>query len=128
MNLLSRFFCWVGCHRWDSPGGHCEDCGACDLFFDGHAKCITGVFANHEHDGERWIPTFRFNSIETRWDGGKFFTYEDAIRLAGYAPGRIITVVFDFPRPNQACGSLTPGKAIGFVPGIRITAIDTSNA
>jgi hypothetical protein len=27
----SRFSsCWMGFHRWDMPGGHCERCGKCD--------------------------------------------------------------------------------------------------
>ena len=26
--------CWFGLHRWDSPGGNCEDCGIHDDFFD----------------------------------------------------------------------------------------------
>jgi hypothetical protein len=30
-----NFWCWLGLHRWDSPGGHCEDCGKHDDFFDG---------------------------------------------------------------------------------------------
>ncbi len=29
-----NFLCAIGCHRWDSPGGHCEDCGLRDNFFD----------------------------------------------------------------------------------------------
>ena len=33
----SRFSrCWMGLHRWDSPGGHCEKCGKCDEFFGPH--------------------------------------------------------------------------------------------
>lgn len=28
--------CRFGLHRWDHPGGHCEDCGACDEFFGPH--------------------------------------------------------------------------------------------
>lgn len=31
-----RFWCWQHLHRWDSPGGHCENCGACDEFFGPH--------------------------------------------------------------------------------------------
>ncbi len=26
-------FCWLGLHRWSMPGGWCENCGRCDLFF-----------------------------------------------------------------------------------------------
>jgi hypothetical protein len=34
----SRFsYCWMGFHRWDMPGGHCERCGKCDEFFGPHA-------------------------------------------------------------------------------------------
>jgi hypothetical protein len=29
-------WCGFGLHRWDSPGGHCEECGACDEFFGKH--------------------------------------------------------------------------------------------
>jgi hypothetical protein len=33
----SRFsYCWMGFHRWDMPGGHCERCGKCDEFFGPH--------------------------------------------------------------------------------------------
>ena len=33
----SRFsYCWLGLHRWDYPGGHCEKCGKCDEFFGPH--------------------------------------------------------------------------------------------
>ncbi len=33
----SRFSsCWLGQHRWDMPGGHCEKCGKCDEFFGPH--------------------------------------------------------------------------------------------
>lgn len=32
------FWCWVGLHRWDYPGGQCEDCGKHDNFFDGGSK------------------------------------------------------------------------------------------
>ncbi len=28
------FYCTIGCHRWSHPGGHCEDCGLRDNFFD----------------------------------------------------------------------------------------------
>ncbi len=28
--------CLCGMHRWDEPGGHCEDCGACDELFGKH--------------------------------------------------------------------------------------------
>jgi hypothetical protein len=28
--------CWLGQHRWDMPGGHCEKCGKCDEFFGPH--------------------------------------------------------------------------------------------
>ena len=31
---LKRILCWLGLHRWDKPGGHCEDCGVYDDFFD----------------------------------------------------------------------------------------------
>lgn len=27
------WWCRMGSHRWDSPGGDCEDCGAHDDFF-----------------------------------------------------------------------------------------------
>jgi hypothetical protein len=30
----SRMFCWLGLHRWNMPGGWCEECGATDRFFD----------------------------------------------------------------------------------------------
>jgi hypothetical protein len=32
-------YCKMGLHRWNMPGGHCEDCGACDEFFGGHEAC-----------------------------------------------------------------------------------------
>ena len=36
----SRFsYCWLGLHRWDYPGGHCEKCGLCDEFFGVHHDC-----------------------------------------------------------------------------------------
>lgn len=36
----SRFsYCWMGLHRWSHPGGFCERCGMCDLFFGGHERC-----------------------------------------------------------------------------------------
>lgn len=28
------FFCKFGLHVWDGPGGHCEECGKCDRFFE----------------------------------------------------------------------------------------------
>jgi hypothetical protein len=31
-----RWLCWIGVHAWDLPGGHCQDCGACDEFFGPH--------------------------------------------------------------------------------------------
>lgn len=31
--------CWLGQHRWDMPGGHCERCGLCDEFFGPHTDC-----------------------------------------------------------------------------------------
>lgn len=31
--------CWLGQHRWDMPGGHCERCGICDEFFGQHNDC-----------------------------------------------------------------------------------------
>jgi hypothetical protein len=37
--LACRFpiiFCKIGMHEWDYPGGHCEDCKICDLFFGPH--------------------------------------------------------------------------------------------
>ncbi len=47
MNWIKRWiagysrlsFCWMGLHRWSEPGGHCEKCGRCDTFFDGHERC-----------------------------------------------------------------------------------------
>lgn len=39
MKFLSKLLCWLGCHRWDCPGGHCEECGACDEFFHEHSVC-----------------------------------------------------------------------------------------
>lgn len=33
---LRKMWCRMGLHRWDSPGGHCEDCYACDEFFGPH--------------------------------------------------------------------------------------------
>ena len=31
----SRFSsCWLGMHKWDMPGGHCEKCGKHDTFLD----------------------------------------------------------------------------------------------
>ena len=32
--MPDRFCCYVGCHKWSHPGGHCEDCGLRDNFFD----------------------------------------------------------------------------------------------
>jgi hypothetical protein len=29
-----NFWCWLRLHKWDRPGGHCEDCGVYDDFFD----------------------------------------------------------------------------------------------
>ncbi len=26
-------------HRWDEPGGHCEECGACDEMYGRHERC-----------------------------------------------------------------------------------------
>lgn len=35
MRLKGRgFWCWMGLHKWDSPGGECLDCGKHDDFFD----------------------------------------------------------------------------------------------
>lgn len=31
-----RLLCWLGTHEWDHPGGHCVDCGKCDLLFGNH--------------------------------------------------------------------------------------------
>lgn len=31
--------CWLGQHRWDWPGGHCERCGKCDEMFGSHGAC-----------------------------------------------------------------------------------------
>lgn len=31
--------CWMGLHKWDMPGGHCEKCGKCDTFFGPHKGC-----------------------------------------------------------------------------------------
>lgn len=31
--------CWMGFHKWDYPGGHCERCGKCDYPFGDHSKC-----------------------------------------------------------------------------------------
>lgn len=31
--------CNLNLHRWDMPGGHCENCGACDEFFESHLMC-----------------------------------------------------------------------------------------
>ncbi len=30
---MLRWPCRFGLHRWDSPGGRCEDCGKQDNFF-----------------------------------------------------------------------------------------------
>jgi hypothetical protein len=29
-------WCRIGLHRWNMPGGHCDDCGKCDEFFGPH--------------------------------------------------------------------------------------------
>lgn len=42
---ISWWLCAARCHRWDYPGGHCEDCGVCDEFFGEHDR-------EHEDDGE----------------------------------------------------------------------------
>ncbi len=39
MSIWSQLACWLGLHRWDMPGGCCEDCGRCDEFFGGHEQC-----------------------------------------------------------------------------------------
>lgn len=40
IDKIGRFIDWwlckMQCHRWSHPGGHCESCGACDLFFGPH--------------------------------------------------------------------------------------------
>ncbi len=33
--------CYVACHDWDHPGGHCKACGLCDEFFGPHDDCRT---------------------------------------------------------------------------------------
>jgi hypothetical protein len=42
--FFKRFLCWFGVHHWSMPGGWCEDCGVCDLFFGcvGHEDCGDG--------------------------------------------------------------------------------------
>ena len=30
--------CFLGQHRWNMPGGHCERCGKCDEFFGKHPE------------------------------------------------------------------------------------------
>jgi hypothetical protein len=34
MSKRRNLWCWLGLHRWDSPGGNCEDCGIHDDFFE----------------------------------------------------------------------------------------------
>ena len=34
-----KMYCRMGLHKWDMPGGHCEDCGICDEFFEPHKNC-----------------------------------------------------------------------------------------
>lgn len=36
MKWLIKILCFIGIHRWDMPGGHCENCGKCDEFFETH--------------------------------------------------------------------------------------------
>lgn len=31
---ISRLLCFIGCHKWDQPGGECEECGFPDTLFD----------------------------------------------------------------------------------------------
>jgi hypothetical protein len=32
--MMRKFLCWMGLHRWDMPGGVCEDCGKHDDFWN----------------------------------------------------------------------------------------------
>lgn len=36
-----RGMCVIGMHHWDFPGGHCEECGSCDLLLEpsDHEDC-----------------------------------------------------------------------------------------
>jgi hypothetical protein len=34
MGKRRNFLCWLGLHRWDYPGGNCEECGVRDNIFD----------------------------------------------------------------------------------------------
>lgn len=36
---IDRCFCFFGWHHWDMAGGHCTDCGACDLSMGPHRFC-----------------------------------------------------------------------------------------
>lgn len=40
--------CWMGFHKWDMPGGHCERCGMCDEFFGRHSDCRIARMKPHE--------------------------------------------------------------------------------
>ena len=36
---IPKLWCRIGLHKWDSPGGHCVDCGICDEFLGPHSEC-----------------------------------------------------------------------------------------
>lgn len=36
---LDKFLCFIDCHHWSDPGGHCIKCGKCDEIFGLHKKC-----------------------------------------------------------------------------------------
>lgn len=38
---FSRLMCFIGCHKWDCPGGECEDCGYPDTLFDEPNRAIS---------------------------------------------------------------------------------------
>lgn len=31
---MSRFWCWIGLHRWNAALGECEDCECPDTYYD----------------------------------------------------------------------------------------------
>ena len=46
-------WCRLGLHRWDMPGGHCEECGACDEFFGPHEGGRLDVAASKNAEGKQ---------------------------------------------------------------------------
>lgn len=43
--------CWMGLHRWDYPGGHCERCGLCDEILGRHEECRSNTINDRDRSG-----------------------------------------------------------------------------